>query len=50
MFLHKRLDIPPSFQKKNGALQREHFSKHPLFTLISLFLTMSELCYISHEY
>ena len=36
--------------KKNGALHREHFSKHPLFTLFSLFLTMGELCYISHEY
>ena len=33
----------PSFIfKKIGALHRKHFSKHPLFTTFSLFLTVNE--------
>ena len=41
----------PSFiSKKIGTLHREHFSKHPHFTLFSLFLTVSEVCNISNKY
>ena len=40
----------PSFiSKKIGTLHREHFSKHPHFTLFSLFLTVSEVCNISNK-
>ena len=41
----------PSFvSKKIGALHCKSFSKHPLFTLFSLFLTVSEVCNISNKY
>ena len=42
IFINKRLYVPPSF-KENGALRQKRFSKHPLFTKFSLFLTVSEV-------
>ena len=36
--------------KKNGIFHRKVFSKHPLFTTFSLFLTVSEVCNISNKY
>ena len=46
-----RLYISPSFwkKKKNGPLHRQRFSKHQLFTIFSLSLTVSEVCNISNK-
>ena len=49
IFLHKRLYIPPSFRKKNCALQRKRFSKHLLFATFYLFLKVGEVCNISSK-
>ena len=48
MLLQKRLYNPPSFGKNIGALHRRYFLKHPLFTTVLLFLTVSEVFNISN--
>ena len=48
--MHKRLYIPPSFWWKTGALHCKRVSKHPLFTTLSLRLTVGETCNISNKY
>ena len=48
-FLHKGLYIN-IFSKNIGSLHRKRFSKHPLCTIFSLFLAMSEVCNISNKY
>ena len=37
------------FDKKNCALHRRIFQKHPLFTTFLAFLTVDEVCYISDK-
>ena len=37
------------FQKNGGTLHRKRFSKHPLFTTFSLFLTVIEVCNILNK-
>ena len=50
MILHERLYIPPSFRNKVGAVHHKSFSKYPVFTTLSLFLTMNKVCNISNKY
>ena len=50
IFLHKTLYIPPSFRKKIDTLHLKSFLKHSLFTTISLFSVVSEICNISNKY
>ena len=42
--------MSPSFPKELSALHCENFSKHPLFTTFSLFLTEKKVCNISNKY
>ena len=48
-FAQETLYLPFIFEKI-GSVRRKHFSKHPLFTPISLFSTESEVCNIPNEY
>ena len=41
---------PPSNLAKSGALHCKPFWKHPLFTILSSFLTVSEVCNTSNQY
>ena len=55
IFLRKLPYIPPSLRKKfllsiAEILHRKRFSRHPLFTIFPLFLTVSEVCSISNKY
>ena len=48
--LNKRPYFPFFFFKKNCVLHGDGFLKDPLFTIFSLFLTVSEVFNISNKY
>ena len=48
MCLQKRFYIRSSFRKRIGSLHHKRFSKHPLFSTFSLFLTMNMVRNISN--